>query len=267
MRNLSLVVLGASLCSLSVGAEPAKNSGTSTVFTRVNVVDVASGRVRPNTTVIVNGERIVEVNRNVAAKIPQDASVIDGSGKFLIPGLWDMHVHTFFGDVAPAAKELTLPLFIANGITGVRDMGSDLESILRARRDVAGRARVGPRMVIAGPMLVGPKDEYPASLRITTPADGRRAVGMLKSRGIDFIKIQSSLPRDAFLAVADECRKRHITFSGHVPDTVRASEAINAGMNSFEHLIGIFEGSSSTEGELLKGPKGPGRFLETYSTA
>jgi hypothetical protein len=90
---------------------------------------------------------------------------------------------------------------------------------------------------------------------------------MLKSRGVDFIKVQSYVPRDAYFAIADECRKQKIAFEGHVPDAIRASEAANAGQKSFEHLIGVFEGSSTVEGQLLKGPKGPGRFLETYDAA
>jgi imidazolonepropionase-like amidohydrolase len=87
---------------------------------------------------------------------------------------------------------------------------------------------------------------------------------MLAGRGVDFIKIQSYVPHDAYLAIADECRKRRIVFAGHVPDEVRASEASDAGQKSFEHLIGIFEGSSTAEEVFLEGPKGPARFLETY---
>jgi hypothetical protein len=122
-------------------------------------------------------------------------------------------------------------------------------------------------MVIAGPMLDGPKTQFPASIAIATPDDGRRAVQMLAGRGVDFIKIQSYVPRDAYFAIAEECRKRGVVFVGHVPDTVRGSEAANAGQKSFEHLIGIFEGSSTAEDALLSGPKGPGRFLETYDAA
>ncbi len=218
-------------------------------------------------TVVIEGDRITRVGPAAGTKVPNGAQVIDGAGKFLIPGLWDMHIHTFFGDWVPGGREVTLPLFIANGVTGVRDMGSDLELILKAREDVArGRLR-GPRMVVSGPMLDGPKSQFPASISIATPEDGRRAVAMLKSRGVDFIKIQSYVPRDAYFAIADECRKQKIACVGHVPDAIRASEASEAGQVSFEHLIGVFEGSSTVEDELLKGPKGPARFLDTYDAA
>ena len=119
-------------------------------------------------------------------------------------------------------------------------------------------------MVISGPMLDGPQPRFPSSIAIKTPEDGRRAVDDLKKRGADFIKLQSLIPREAVFAIADEARKQGISFVGHVPDSVRASEASNAGQKSFEHLIGIFEGSSPLEDQFLKGPKTQGQFLATY---
>jgi imidazolonepropionase-like amidohydrolase len=169
-----------------------------------------------------------------------------------------------FGDWFPRGKEVTLPLFIANGITGVRDMGSELEVLLQWRKEIAAGTLIGPRIVMSGPMLDGPQPRFPSSIAIKTPEDGRRAVDDLRRRGADFIKLQSLIPRDAVFAIADEAHKQGITFVGHVPDAVRASEASNAGQKSFEHLIGIFEGASPREDEFLKGSKGPGKFLATY---
>jgi imidazolonepropionase-like amidohydrolase len=113
-------------------------------------------------------------------------------------------------------------------------------------------------------MLDGPQPRFPSSIAIKTPEDGRRAVDDLKRRGADFIKLQSLIPRDAVFAIADEAKKQGIAFVGHVPDAVRASEASNAGQKSFEHLIGIFEGSSPLEDEFIKGAKTEKKFLETY---
>ena len=123
---------------------------------------------------------------------------------------------------------------------------------------------IGPRIVMSGPMLDGPQPRFPSSIAIKTPEDGRRAVDDLKQRGADFIKLQSLIPRDAVSAIADEAKKQGITFVGHVPDSVRASEMSNAGQKSFEHLIGIFEGSSPLEDEFLKGGKTEGKFLSSY---
>jgi imidazolonepropionase-like amidohydrolase len=113
-------------------------------------------------------------------------------------------------------------------------------------------------------MLDGPKPRFPSSIAVKTQEDGRRAVDDLKRRGADFIKLQSLIPRDAVFAIADEAKKQGIPFVGHVPDAMRASEASNAGQKSFEHLIGIFEGSSPLEDEFIKGTKTEKQFLSTY---
>src|ERR1700722_14372611 len=230
----------------------------------VTVIDVVTGAEQPHMTVEVVRDRIAQIVPYKNEHRLNCTQIVEGTGKFLIPGLWDMHVHTFFGTWVPGGREVTIPLFVANGITGVGDMGSELDLILLARADIAAGKLIGPRMIVAGLMMDGPKTQFPASIAIATPEDGRRAVDMLVSRGVDFIKIQSYVPREAYFAIADECKKKGIVFVGHVPDAIRGSEASNAGQKSFEHLIGIFEGSSTAEDQLLKGPKGPGKFLETY---
>lgn len=267
MKRLWFALSAVLFCALPQWAQSPEGAGVSLVFTHVTVIDTVTGTLQPDTFVIVAGDRIEQVGTKHHVKVPKNGKIIDATGKFIIPGLWDMHVHIFFGKWVPGGKEVTLPLFIANGITGVRDMGSDLDPILAARTGIEQHRLLGPRMVVAGPMLDGPKTQFPASIAIATPEDGRRAVDMLKSRGVDFIKIQSFVPRDAYFAIADECKKQKITFVGHVPDSIRGSEASNTGQKSFEHLIGIFEGSSTAEDELLKGPKGPGRFLESYDVS
>lgn len=236
------------------------------VFSIANItlVDVKSGTAQVHRNVVVRDGKIDDVRYSSQIKGKLPGMQINGTGKYLIPGLWDMHVHMVFGDWFPHGKEVTLPLFIANGITGVRDMGSELEVLQQWRKEIAAGTLVGPRMVISGPMLDGPQPRFPSSIAIKTPEDGRRAVDDLKKRGADFIKLQSLIPRDAVFAIADEAHKQGITFVGHVPDSVRASEMSNAGQKSFEHLIGIFEGASPREDEFLKGPKGPGKFLATY---
>jgi imidazolonepropionase-like amidohydrolase len=240
---------------------------TPLVITHVNIIDATGSPVQPDMSVTIQGNRIVRITNTGKGKLPANARVLDAHGKFLIPGLWDMHVHTIFGDWIPGGKEVSLPLFVANGVTGVRDMGGDLDTLLEWRRQIEFGTVLGPRIIIAGPMLDGPKSRFPSSLSIASPEEGRKAVDDLKAKGVDFIKIQSFIQRDAYFAVADEAKKQRMVLAGHVPDAIRASEAVTAGQKSIEHLTGVFEGCSTAEDQFLKGPKGPLRFLETYDPA
>jgi imidazolonepropionase-like amidohydrolase len=234
------------------------------VLQNVTVVDVRSGALQPEQTVILERNRILSVAPSKSAKFPRNAASVNCHGLFLIPGLWDMHVHLVFGDWFPDAQDISLPLFIANGVTGVRDMGSELDIVQSWRDEIEAGRMLGPRILTSGPMLDGPKPRFPSSMAIATPEDGHRAVADLKRRGADFIKLQSLIPRDAVFAIAEEAKKQEIPFEGHVPDSVRASEMSEAGMKSFEHLIGIFEGSSPAEDEFLRGNKTEGKFLATH---
>ena len=267
MMARSRVLLLFVLTALLVPAVYAQNWSLvdTVVITDVNVVDVRTGEIHPEQTVIIDRGRIVSVGSRKDTRYPRNAPVIiNGKGLYLIPGLWDMHVHLVFGDWFPLAQEISLPLFVANGVTGVRDMGSELATVQAWRNEIEGQRLIGPRIMTSGPMLDGPKPRFPSSIAIATPEDGRRAVDTLKQSGADFIKLQSLLPRHAVFAIADEAKKQEMPFEGHVPDSVRADEMSNAGMRSFEHLIGIFEGSSPLEDAFLKGDKTETKFLASY---
>ena len=259
-RCVQLFTLLFSACTLLSG-----QSKGPLIIHDVTIIDTTGAPSKPHQTIVVRDSRIEEITDSANTTIRKLPGMrIDGAGKFLIPGLWDMHVHMVFGDWFPRGKEVTLPLFIANGITGVRDMGGELEVLQQWRKEISAGTLIGPRIVMSGPMLDGPQPRFPSSIAIKTPEDGRRAVDDLKKRGADFIKLQSLIPRDAVFAIADEAKKQNIIFVGHVPDAVRASEASNAGQKSFEHLIGIFEGSSPLEDQFIKGTKNESQFLSTF---
>jgi imidazolonepropionase-like amidohydrolase len=262
-RNVGLFLAVAIFAVISVAAVPPDET---LAFVHATVIDATGTPAQPDMTVIVADRRIVEIGTSARVSVPQNARVVEARGKFLIPGLWDMHVHEIFGDWLPEDEKVIPLLFVANGITGVRDMGGDLEPLKKWRSRIASGDLLGPRMVIAGPMLDGPVPAFPSSAPVKDAADGRRIVDELKANGVDFIKIQSLVPRDGYFAAADEAKKQGIVFAGHVPDAVRAVEASNAGQKSIEHLTGVFEGCSSMEAELMSKPRGPGRgrFLSTY---
>jgi hypothetical protein len=173
-----------------------------------------------------------------------------------MPGLWDMHVH--LGGYEGARR--TLSLLLTNGITGVRDMASPLDDILRMRQEVRDGALVGPRLVVAGPLLQGPLLQQlrrmPLLISIETTAQAASTVDMLQTRGVDFIKVQDALPRDIYFAIAEAAQRNRLPLAGHIPPTVTAIEAANAGQDSIEHLGGRFHGvyvsTSRDEQQLLR---------------
>ena len=212
----------------------------------VTIVDVINGKLARRKTIVVEGKRIARIEN--ASEATRASATIDGTGMFVIPGLWDMHVHAYFtNDTARfhSTNEVMLPLFIVNGITGVRDLGSNLEATLGARDSIAAHMLVGPRMMVSGPMLDGPTTRYAAAIKVTTGDDARAAVRMLKARGVDLIKVQTLIPRDAYFALADEAAIIGIPFEGHVPREITGMEAVKAHQRSFEHMIGVTDTSDA----------------------
>ena len=220
-----------------------------TTLANVTVVDVAEGRLLPDQNVVVSGNRITQVSRASASS--RRGHVVDATGKFLIPGLWDMHTHLFDVDT-PGSTEVTFPLMIANGITGIRDTGAMLDLLMYWRDQIDAGTVVGPRIVGTGALLDGAPTVYPLmSTTVLSPDDGRRAVDALAARGVDFVKVYEMLARDVFFAVIDQAKKRNLPAIGHVPLSVDAAEASNVGMRSFEHLRNL-ELACSSESDSLR---------------
>jgi imidazolonepropionase-like amidohydrolase len=219
-------------------------------FTHVSVIDGTNHSPRADQTVIITGNRITTVASSASTPIPAGARIVNGRGKFLVPGFWDMHVHT---DV-PGGRGM-LALFVANGVTGVRDMGGDFATLQRWRAEIARGTLVGPRMVVSGPYLEG-GDAHIAHLDVRTPEQARLAVDSLIHLGVDFVKIHTQLKRDVYFAAAREARARGIPFAGHIPGDVTAAEASDSGQRSLEHLLRIPNPCTAAEAEALK-PKYP----------
>src|SRR6267143_5428266 len=242
---------------------------TQSVITDVTVINPRSDSVQPHSMVVINGNRITFVSRSAAVPLAKNTHVIDGRGQFLIPGLWDMHVHSAFGDWFPGGRDIILPLFIANGVTGVRDMGGDTSVLFAWRNEIADGKIIGPHMIISGPMLDAllpdGKLRFPSSIAVTTPQSAVAAVDSLKAQGVDFIKVQSVISHDAYLAAAAEAHKVGLPIVGHVPDKVRIAETIAAGQKSIEHLMGSFEGCSTEENKFIAGKGSLQLLLTTYN--
>jgi imidazolonepropionase-like amidohydrolase len=219
----------------------AGSDGPATAITNVTVIDATGAAARPGMTVIVRGDRIAALDPSRQLPVPPGASVLDGTGKFLIPGLWDMHIHTYDPN--------WLALFLANGVTGVRVMkGEPIHH--RWRQDIQQGTLLGPRMVIGSNLIDGPEPIWKGSVAVSDEADARAAVRQARNESADFVKVYSLLPRSAFFALVDEARKQAIPFAGHVPESLTPAEASDAGMRSVEHLTGITEATSTRAAEI-----------------
>ncbi len=234
MRFLIFLV-GASLCVAQ-----------SLAIRNVTVVDVATGRTRV-ATVLTKGKKITGVAAGL--RVPVGSTSVDGTGKFLIPGLWDMHVHLW-------EKEPMLGLYVANGVTGIRDMGSDYVQTNRWREESMSGKRVGPALIYTSGAPVDGMRGVAGTLpvrRVEGPEQARVAVDELDQSGVDFIKTMSSLSRDEYESVAQRARVRRIPFAGHVPEEVTLENALDLRQRSMEHLYGMVFSFSPLEASL-RGP-------------
>ena len=233
-----LVVLLLLLPAPSLAQANENSKPQAIVFAHATIIDMTGAAARPDMSVVIVGDRITEIGKSNKVKPPKGALVVDATGKFLIPGLWDMHVHAW-------DKNIFFPLFIANGITGVRDMFGPMPPIKQWRKEMEEGTTLGPRIVAAGPIVDGPKPVWAGSLAVSNADEGRKAVVTVKEGGSDFVKVYNLLPRDAYFAIADEAKRQGMVFAGHVPESVSAMEASDAGQKSIEHLTGILLACSS----------------------
>jgi imidazolonepropionase-like amidohydrolase len=228
MRRRSILVL---FCFALSTLQTASAASSEIAVIHVSIIDVRSGVIQPDMTVLIVGDRITAVRPSAKETLPPKGSkVIDGRGRFLLPGLWDMHVHTD-GD------DRKLRLLLAYGITGVRDMGGDVAKLEDARRRITSGELAGPRLVFAGPMLKGsPSEADDATWIIHSPDEARHAIDRLVELHVDFIKVHDGLARDTFLAIAAAAKEKGLSFVGHVPASMAPAEASDLGQKSIEHL-------------------------------
>jgi imidazolonepropionase-like amidohydrolase len=207
-------------------------------LTHAAVIDVRTGAIATDRTIVVVAGRILAVGASDSIAAPADIKEIDAGGAYVVPGLWDMHVHLHDASF--------LPLLVAEGVTGVREMGDDPAVIGDWRKEIASGDLLGPRIVMAGLILDGPDPTWPAISRpIRTAEEARAAVRDAKRAGWDFIKVYNGLSREAYDAILDEARSAGLAVAGHVPFAVGATAASDAGQRSIEHLTGILEGCTA----------------------
>jgi imidazolonepropionase-like amidohydrolase len=232
VRPQRLVCVFASIAISALGLN-AQGSASQFAITNVTVIDVRAGRAIPGQTVVLTGNRISAVGDASSFRFQPPIPSADGTGKFLIPGLWDMHVHTTI-----IGGRNILSLYVANGVLGVRDMAGDWDEIKGWRREITAGTLVGPRIVASGPYLEGGDVPVPHILT-RTPEEGAAGVDSLVKLGVDFVKVHGQLRPETYYAIARRAREKGIAFGGHVSQAVGAANASDSGQKSIEHLLGV----------------------------
>jgi hypothetical protein len=266
MKSIKIALILSTLLPLAISIATAQPIA----LTNVTVIDVEEGVARPGMSVIVTGDRITAVGTENEIDVPDGATIVDGTDKYLIPGLWDMHTHT---PPIPITRDIFFPLFIANGVTGIRNMKTDcfeseqpdcfdegfadprpsIYDIKTWREEIQAGTFIGPRIIAGSAMLDGPTPDEPSTpFKPGTAEHAREHARILKERGVDFAKIYNFIPRDAYFAFVDEANRLGLPFAGHVPEGVRASEASDAGQRSIEHagFTNVGEECSAREDEI-----------------
>jgi imidazolonepropionase-like amidohydrolase len=220
-------------------------------FRNVTVIDAVEG-LRENQTVIVSGNKITSAGPAAKIKIPSGAEVISCRGKYLIPGLWDAHMHlTNSSVIAPAMY----PLLIANGITYIRDTAAELGLIMPLLREAAraaDSAGMAPAVYFTGPHLDGKQLSWSSSVSAVSPARARKIIDSLIDAGVDQVKVYDLLPREVFLEVLSYAKSKGLKVSAHVPFDIDVVEASEAGLASMEHMFNLEMSLSSDWDSLLQ---------------
>jgi imidazolonepropionase-like amidohydrolase len=223
----------------------------------VTVVNVIDGSVRAEQTVLVAGNRITAVGPADKISVSDSADVIDAVGAFLIPGLWDMHVHSV-ANVGPdmavssvSAMDWHFPLFLAWGVTGVRNMNDgtgdvSLKLTNSVKRRLATGDLHGPRFLANGPSIDGDPPLGSNSAVVRTAQEAQAVANKLADSGADFIKVYENLSREAYFAIMDQAQRLRVPVDGHVPFRVTPEEAADAGQRTFEHVLAMAAGCSTS---------------------
>jgi imidazolonepropionase-like amidohydrolase len=227
-------------------------------ITDTNVVDPRAATSTPHRTILVENGRIRSIAPAASVRIPSGARILRASGRFVIPGLWDMHVHV--GEI----EEDWFPLYLANGVTGLREMAASENNAPRQRQyqqDLAAARRIGPELF----WTLSPIDA------LTDPRQARAEVARRAAMGLRYIKVYNGLSRESYFAIADECRRRGLQMVGHIPDRVSAAEVARAGQDSVEHLDGVLLACSRKEAEarwMVQQNRYPWKtILDTFDSA
>ncbi|GAB4035201.1 amidohydrolase family protein [Spirosoma jeollabukense] len=248
MRNLLPLLLLIATVNMAV----AQKQNVDVLIKSGSLIDVRTGKILTGKIIAVQGDKILGVYDESKGKDFQARTVVDASGKFIIPGLWDMHVHFGGGDTLIEENKNMFPLYIAHGITGIRDAAADLSaSVLQWRDQIANGTLAGPTLFTSGPKLEGYKSSWVGDIEVSTPAEVDKMLDSLQGLKVDFVKItDNTIKPDIYLYILQEAKKRGMKTSGHVPFALTMDEVSSAGLGSVEHMSYVLKAGSTRDKEV-----------------
>ena len=247
-----IAVLSATLFIVHIGFCQSASKHYSLVITHAKIVDIINNKIITNKLIAISGDSIKVVDDEKMLPKYKADRYVDAKGKYVMPGLWDMHVHFRGGQDMITENRNLLPLFLVYGVTTVRDCGGDISpSVMDWRKQTRMGTLTGPKIFTSGPKLDGVKPTWAGSLEVETPAQISKALDSLQAIKSDFVKIyDSKISRDAYLEIISQAKKRGMITTGHMPYTVKITEAIDRGLDASEHLYYIFKGCSAKEDSI-----------------
>lgn len=260
-----IFILGVLFTSLSALSQSIQ---ADLIITNINIVDVANNKIMPNQTVVISKDLIKATGNSVTIQKKYKAkSIIDGTGKYIMPSLWDMHVH-FGGDTLIGENKLLLPLYTAMGINHVRDCAGDIsDSVIAWKKAIAENKLEGPTIFTSGPKLEGIKSIWPGDLEIGNEQELNIALDSLQKLKVDFVKItDNTLEPNLFLKSIVAAKKRGWKVTGHIPATMTVATYANAGLSAIEH-IGYLQRAASDKEDSITQLRASGKITNKEASA
>jgi imidazolonepropionase-like amidohydrolase len=239
-------------CIICVCYSQAQKDKYTIVITNANIVDVASNKIIPHQLLAISGNTIAAVDETSKMNHYKADRYIDAKNHYILPGLWDMHIHFRGGDSLIEANKKLLPLFLAYGVTTVRECGGDITpTVLTWKKQIQKGELVGPKIFTSGPKIDGPKAAWVGSLEVETPLQVSQALDSLQKLNVDFVKVyDSKISREAYLETITQVHQRGMKITGHMPFTVKLTEGVERGMDGSEHMFNVYKACSSKEDSL-----------------
>ncbi|MDZ7756343.1 amidohydrolase family protein [Rhodohalobacter sp.] len=250
MKHLQIITFFIAISMLSACSG---SQSTKTLFTGSNIIDIETGEISEGQSILIEDGVISSIFPDGSQNL-SGAESISMDGKYVIPGLWDMHIHLRGGDDLINSNRELLPLFIANGVTTVRDAGGDLtSSIYDWRIEIESNMLTGPFIYTSGPKIDGTDPTWEGSIEVTNAEEISSALDSLQDLGVDYIKIyESKLSGENYLEIVRQTEERGLIVTGHMPMDILIEDAIEAGLDGIEHLYYVMKGTSLREAEITE---------------